>query len=330
MIYLESKSFDPHFNLAMEQYIFDQMDRNEEYFFLWQNANTIVVGKHQNTIGEINQKFVEEHNISVVRRLSGGGAVYHDMGNLNFTIIVSRTDQMADFDFSRFCLPVVNALKKLGVKAEINGRNDITIDGKKFSGNSQYMKQGRIMHHGAILYASDLTTVSKALIVSKDKIASKGVTSVRSRVTNVVDYMEKKVPLEVFKKALLDEMGKREKLEKQELTTEDIEKIKEIQKARYDTWEWNYGKSPKYDIEKERYIEGCGKFQLNINVKDGIIIAFDVFGDYFGNGDKEDVQKLLQGVKINREALTKVLADFPLDNYFHNLPKETFVDMIVE
>ncbi|MCH3914420.1 MAG: lipoate--protein ligase family protein [Acidaminococcaceae bacterium] len=117
MIYLESKSFDPHFNLAMEQYIFDQMDRNEEYFFLWQNANTIVVGKHQNTIAEINQKFVEEHNISVVRRLSGGGAVYHDMGNLNFTIIVSRTDQMADFDFSRFCLPVVNALKKLGVKA---------------------------------------------------------------------------------------------------------------------------------------------------------------------------------------------------------------------
>jgi lipoate-protein ligase A len=132
MIYLESKSFDPHFNLAMEQYIFDQMDRNEEYFFLWQNANTIVVGKHQNTIGEINQKFVEEHNISVVRRLSGGGAVYHDMGNLNFTIIVSRTDQMADFDFSRFCLPVVNALKKLGVK-EILRQFTVHETGKNYA-----------------------------------------------------------------------------------------------------------------------------------------------------------------------------------------------------
>ena len=329
MIYLESKRFDPHFNLAMEQFIFDQMDRNEEYFFLWQNANTVVVGKHQNTIGEINQKFVEEHNISVVRRLSGGGAVYHDMGNLNFTIIVSRTDQMADFDFSRFCLPVVNALHKLGVKAEINGRNDITIDGKKFSGNSQYMKQGRIMHHGAILYASDLTTVSKALIVSKDKIASKGVTSVRSRVTNVVDYMEEKVPLEVFKKALLDEMAKREKIEKHELTSEEIEKIKKIQKERYDTWEWNYGKSPKYDIVKERYVAGCGKFQFHINVQDGAITAFDVFGDYFGNGDKEDVQKLLLGVKINRAALTQAVENFPLENYFHNLKKDVFVDMIV-
>lgn len=186
------------------------------------------------------------------------------------------------------------------------------------------------MHHGAILYSSDLTKVSKALIVSKDKIASKGVTSVRSRVTNVVDYMEKKVPLEVFKKALLAEMAKREKMEKHELTSEEIAKIKEIQKNRYDTWEWNYGKSPKYDIEKERYVEGCGKFQFHINVQEGRITAFDVFGDYFGNGDKEDVQKFMLGKKINREELTRAVQDFPLENYFHGLKKDVFVDMIVE
>jgi lipoate-protein ligase A len=330
MIYIESKSFDPHFNLAMEQFVFDDMDRSEGYFLLWQNANTIVVGKNQNTIAEINQKFVDEHHVNVVRRLSGGGAVYHDLGNLNFTVIVSKQNNMGDFDFARFCLLIVGALKRLGVKAEINGRNDITINGKKFSGNSQYIKQGRIMHHGCLLYNSDLSMVAQSLKVSKDKIASKGIKSVASRVTNIVDCMPQKLPLQAFKDAIVEElMAKEKNVKRHEFTPEELVAIKKIQKERYDTWEWNYGRSPKYDIVKERYIDGCGKFEIHMNVKDGIIEQFDIFGDYFGNGDKADIIKILTGVKINRESVSKALADVDLEKYFHNMPKDTFVDIIV-
>lgn len=146
MYYIESPSHDPHFNLALEQYVFDRLDRSHDYFMLWQNDNAIIVGKHQNTIGEINASYVKEHDISVVRRLSGGGAVYHDLGNINFTFI-SDTGDASMFDFSTFCRPVVKALHSIDVPAEINGRNDMTVDGKKFSGNSQYMKHGRVMHH---------------------------------------------------------------------------------------------------------------------------------------------------------------------------------------
>lgn len=329
MIYIESKSFDPHYNLALEQYVFDEMDRNEEYFILWQNQNTIVVGKHQNTISEINQEYVDENKISVVRRLSGGGAVYHDLGNLNFTIIVSRTDQMSDFEFGRFCQVVVNALARLGVKAEINGRNDITIDDKKFSGNSQYMKQNRIMHHGCILYDADLTKLSKALKVSKDKIESKGIKSVVSRVTNVLACMDPKRPLADFKKALVEEMEAAHDVKKHELTQEEETAVKKLQKERYETWEWNYGRSPQYDILKERYVPGCGKIELHFNVKEGLIQEFDIFGDYFGNGDKEDICKVLKGVKCKREELETVLKTVELDKYFHNLDLETFVNIIL-
>lgn len=330
MIYIESKSFDPHFNLALEQYVFDNMDRSKEYFLLWQNANTIVVGKHQNTIAEINQKFVDEQHISVVRRLSGGGAVYHDMGNLNFTIIVSQTNDMTDFDFGRFCQVVVDALGELGVKAEINGRNDITIDGKKFSGNSQYMKQGRIMHHGCILYDADLTVLSKALKVSKDKIASKGIKSVVSRVTNVLACMEPKHSLEEFKQALVDAMAKREGITAYELQAQDLAAIKQLQTERYDTWEWNYGRSPQYDIVKERYIPNFGKLELHMNVKNGVIEDFDLFGDYFGNGDKAELRQILQGVQCKKESLRKALEAVNLEKYLHNMTKETFIATILE
>lgn len=197
MMYIRSSSTDPYFNLALEQYVFDFLPKTKAYFMLWQNDNTIVVGKHQNTVGEINVSFVKEHGIHVVRRLSGGGAVYHDLGNVNYTFIMDA-GKSNELDISAFCKPVVDALRSLGITAEISGRNDITIDGKKFSGNSQYLKDGRMMHHGTIMYNSDLDTVEKALCVSKDKIISKGINSVRSRVTNIAEHMEKIISTEEF------------------------------------------------------------------------------------------------------------------------------------
>ena len=328
MIYIKSPSIDPHFNLALEQYVFDEMDRSQEYFMLWQNDNAIIIGKHQNTVREINSSYVKEHDISVVRRLSGGGAVYHDLGNLNFTFIVSENG-LEQFDFGSFCRPIVKALGHFGVKAEINGRNDMTIDGKKFSGNSQYAKQGRVMHHGTILYDSNLETVSHALQVSADKIVSKGVQSVRSRVTNVRNYMEKDVPIGEFWEMLLQDMSAETPMEFYTLTEADLERVRQIQKERYDTWEWNYGNSPAYAIVKERRFDGCGKLEVHMNVEKGMITAFDVFGDYFGNGDKDQLRQHLLGVKLTEEALQEALQSLNISDYFCYLEKEQFLDLLL-
>ena len=202
---IQSPSTDPRFNLALEQYIFDQMPRNRSYLMLWRNDRTIVVGKHQDTFAEINADYVRANQIQVVRRLSGGGAVYHDLGNVNFTFIADHTG--SDFDFSTFCRPVIWALESLGVPAELNGRNDMTIRGRKFSGNSQYVKEGRVMHHGTLLYDSDLSVVSSALAPSRDKLTPKGLPSVRSRVTNIKPYMHQPMPTESFMERLWSCLG---------------------------------------------------------------------------------------------------------------------------
>lgn len=215
--YLDLMTTDPSYNLAMEQYVFDCLPRDRMYFMLWQNDNAIIVGKYQNTISEINEQAVRERGIRVVRRLSGGGAVYHDMGNLNFTFITDAGGSSA-LDMKLFCAPVVRTLAALGVKAEVNGRNDITIDGKKFSGNSQYLRQGRVMHHGTIMFDSDLSVVGEALRVDPTKIQTKGIRSVRSRVTNVAEHLPERVTLPEFRRILLENILRENQGEEYPLT----------------------------------------------------------------------------------------------------------------
>ncbi|HQL40659.1 MAG TPA: lipoate--protein ligase family protein, partial [Anaerolineaceae bacterium] len=175
---------DAYFNLAAEEYVFDQLDREEDYLLLWQNRNAVVVGKHQNTIEEVNSQFIQEHGVQVVRRLSGGGAVYHDMGNLNFTFIGDAEGNK--FNFQKLSQPIVQTLQQMGVAdVHFSGRNDILIGEKKISGNAQFVRGNRLLHHGTLLFHSDLDMVSRVLTVKGDKIESKGVKSVRSRVTNI-------------------------------------------------------------------------------------------------------------------------------------------------
>ncbi|MFB0920963.1 MAG: lipoate--protein ligase [Oscillospiraceae bacterium] len=326
MVYIRSLSTDPYFNLALEQYVFDCLPKTKAYFMLWQNDNTIVVGKHQNTSGEINAAFVKERGINVVRRLSGGGAVYHDLGNVNFTFIMDAGKQR-ELDLSSFCIPVVQALRTLGINAELNGRNDIIIDGKKFSGNSQYMKDGRIMHHGTIMYSSDLDTVEKALCVSPDKIVSKGVSSVRSRVTNIVDHMENKLRVEEFILRIQDSiLG--EDYEKYELSHEDIEAVNRLRNEKYVTWEWNYGKSPRCTVRRERRIEGVGKIVLDMEIENGVLTAFDSFGDFFGNG-ADAVSKALCGTRMSEDALLSALSAVDIDSCWHKLTAKQLVDLML-
>jgi len=329
MYYLESDSTDPSFNLALEQLVFDRLDPQHEYFMLWRNDNAIIVGKHQNTAGEIDAEFVREKGIRVVRRLSGGGTVYHDLGNVNFTFIVSGADKRA-FDFGTFCRPVVRALAQLGVTAEINGRNDMTIDGKKFSGNAQYRKRGRVMHHGTILYDSDLSVLGKALVVPKDKIESKGLKSVQSRVANVKDYMAEDIGVERFMAELRAAMFREYEMRPYALTEEDLAEARRLQREVYATWAWNYGESPAYSIRKERRVEGCGKIEVHMDVTKGAIARIAFFGDYFGNAESADLCRLLQGAPLERESLRAALSGVEIGAYFHNLDLESFLAILTE
>jgi len=328
--YIESKSNDPEFNLALEQFIFDSLDRNNNFFMLWQNDNSIIVGKYQNTIEEINLSYVKAHNIKTVRRLSGGGAVYHDLGNLNFSFFTDA-DNDNKINFKAFCAAVQNMLIELGVPAEISGRNDITIDGCKISGNAQYIKQGRVMHHGTLLYDSDLDMLSKALNVSNDKIESKGIKSVRSRVTNIKNYIKNEMPVSEFKIKLKNHFFKEFNLIEYNLSEEETKKAAELKERIYSRWDWNYGSSPPYNIKKSRKIEGCGNIEILIDVKkDGIINDIIFFGDFFCNDEPAELIKIITGGRYEYSEVSEKLKKIDVSGYFYNLNNEAFLKLLFE
>jgi lipoate-protein ligase A len=327
MIYIKNSDNRPQFNLALEQYVFDSLDEYDEIFLLWINEPSIIVGKNQNTIQEINLDYIKENNINVVRRLSGGGAVYHDYGNLNYTII-SKSNETSAFNFEAFSQPVIEVLAELGVKAEFTGRNDITIDGQKFCGNAQYMKKGKVLHHGAMLFDTDLTVLGNALKVSQDKIASKGVKSVRSRVTNIIDHLEEKITIEDFKKLLLNHMFKDIGIKEYKLTEEDKENINKLMKERYNTWEWNFGESPEFNIEKSKRFS-AGKVETKIDVEDGIIKSMKIFGDFFGGGEISTVEDKFKGVKYREDEIREVLDTIDIEYYFVKIGKEELLECII-
>ena len=327
LYYIQSPSTDPHFNLALEQHVFDNLDQRHSYFMLWQNTSAVIVGKHQNTIAEINAAYIQEHEIAVVRRLSGGGAVYHDLGNLNFTFVADGTDQ--GFDFSVFCKPVARALALLGVPVAISGRNDMTIDGKKFSGNAQYMKRGRVMHHGTILYNSDLEAMSRALNVPPDKITSRGIKSMPSRVTNIQPYLRQNRPIAWFRDALRDFMFQEHAMRTHTLTPHDLEEARRLQNTIYLQWDWNYGASPAYSIRKKRRVEGCGAIEVFMDVHEGSISGIAFYGDYFGNGDAAELARRLEGCALEENALRRTLSDLDIGLYFNNCDTDGLVSLLL-
>ena len=327
--YLDLMTTDPSYNLAVEQYVFDSLPRDRMYFMLWQNDNAIIIGKHQNTLAQINEPYVREHGIRVVRRLSGGGAVYHDLGNLNFTFIADA-DQQETLDFKLFCQPVIRALAAIGVTAEVNGRNDMTIDGRKFSGNSQYVKNGRVMHHGTILFDSDLDMVNRALQVDPDKIRSKGIQSVRSRVTNVSEYLKEDISLDQFRQILLQNMLRENPGEEYVLTEEDLTAIEQLRRERYSTWEWNYGFSPQCTLLKKARIEGCGTVEAYLTVTHGIIEKVEFYGDFFSMKEPELLAKCLIGCCPEREDYEKALEGIDPSDYFAGITRERFLDLLTE
>lgn len=305
------------------------MPRENSYLILWQNDNSIIVGKHQNTVEEINVAFAREHGIRIARRLSGGGAVYHDLGNLNYTIITDASD-MERINLQAFCIPLVKVLRQIGLNAEITGRNDVTIEGVKCSGSSQYIKQGRVMHHGCILFDTDLSMVAGALNVPKDKIESKGLKSVRSRVTNIRPLLTGKMDIAQFRELLKQHMFNDE-LEPYELSSADEIEINRLRDEQYSTWDWNFGFSPQYKIRKSRRVENCGRIEISMNVaRGGVITAFSCHGDFFGNGDIEDIARALIGEKLEETTLADALDRLSIDHYINGLSKGEFIRILMQ
>ena len=325
MKYIESNSTDPYFNLALEEYVFDRLPKDESYFMLWQNANTIVIGKYQNALEEVNQTVVDERGIKVARRLSGGGAVYHDMGNLNFTFIVDQKD-VKGMNFKIFVEPVVETLKGFGVAAEFTGRNDIVIDGMKISGNSQYVKKHRVMHHGCIMLDSDLEKVADALNVKAAKFKSKNSKSVRSRVTTINAHAPRKISMGEFKTALKEHILGSDGIEPYELTEEDLREIEKLRDEKYSTWAWNYGQAVQYEMTREEKFD-AGLVTVNMTAKDGRIVDIKFFGDFFGNGEIEDLEKALQGVILDN-VLEEKLEALNLDEYMHGITPAELAGLI--
>lgn len=328
MIFIESDSYDPYWNLALEEYVFESLPKNQDYFLLWQNDNAVIVGKFQNTMAEIDLDYVEKHGIRVARRLSGGGTVYHDLGNVNYTFITDAGN-MEELNLHAFCEPLQKTLVKLGVPAEISGRNDVLINGMKCSGSSQYLRRKRVMHHGCVLFDTDVTILGNALNYRPEKYVSKATESVRSRVTNISSYMDASVSVEEFKALLKQYMVEGQELETYVLTDTDRAAIQKLRDEKYSTWEWNFGASPKYDATVSEYIEGCGFVELSYNVEKGIIRDFKSQGDYFGSGDPEDLRRKLIGCEIRRDALETALRDFPLSHYYSGLTTDQFLDLLL-
>ena len=318
---------DPAFNLAAEQYVFESLPKDRNYFMLWQNDNAVIIGKYQNTLAEINQPYVEAHKIKVVRRLSGGGAVFHDLGNLNYTYITDA-GELETLNMRIFCEPIVKALAEFGVAAEINGRNDMTIHGKKFSGNAQYIRHGRVMHHGTLLYNSDLSAVSKALQVDPEKIRAKGMESVRSRVTNIRRYLKEDVPLFAFREMLLAFIRRGTESEEYAFSEKDLREIVRIKQERYDTWEWNYGKSPECSILKSARVEGCGIIEVYLETDHSLITDVSFQGDFFSTRDPEELIPNFIGKKPDADGFSQALEGIDVEKFFTGLTKEQMLSLL--
>jgi len=298
----------------------------DDSFMLWRNAPSIIVGKHQNTLAEINLDYIRENDIKVVRRLSGGGAVFHDLGNLNFTFTMQGEGNNL-IDFRKYTEPILEVLVKLGIDARFEGRNDLTIEGKKFSGNAMHIWKNKVLSHGTLLFSSHMPDLSKALNADPLKFKDKAVKSVRSRVTNISEHL--KISMDVMEFSNLIENHIMEKYPEAilyELSEEDHAQIREMVQSKYGTWEWNFGYSPQYNFRKVLRTNNSGTLEFNIDVADGIIRDIRIFGDYFNMCEPEEIENALRNVQHAEGKIRDALTPFKISDYFNNLTVDEFVE----
>lgn len=327
MLCITRHETDPYFNLAAEEYVMDHFDR--DCFMLWRNAPAIIVGRHQNSLAEINADYVRENNLPVVRRMSGGGAVFHDLGNLNFTFVTAIDAYRNDVDFRRFTQPILDALRGLEVDARFEGRNDLTIAGRKFSGNAEYIRRGRILHHGTLLFSARMTDVGAALRPDPAKFDDKAVKSVRSRVTNISEHLPRPMSVLEFRNHLMTYvMATTPDAEAYTFSPADVAAIERLRAEKYATWEWNYGHSPRYNFTKRARTPG-GTIEAALEVDAGIIRAARFYGDFFTRRDPATVEAALAGAPHRADELRARLAAAPVAETFVNVTLDELLAVLI-
>lgn len=318
---------DPTLNLAMEEYVLKNMPKDDSYFLFYVNRPSIIIGKNQNTIEEVNQPYIDEHGIDVVRRISGGGAVYHDTGNLNFSF-VTDDDGNSFHNFKKFTEPIVEALQSLGVDADMSGRNDIQVGSAKISGNAMVKVKDRMFSHGTLMLNSELNEVQNALKVNPAKIKSKGIKSVRSRVANISEFLDEPLDIDRFKEIILKTIfGEATQVEEYILTDDDWKKIEQLSNEKYRTWEWNYGRNPKYNFEREEKFEK-GFVQIKLDIKKGRIEHAKIFGDFFGEGDITELENALEGTMHEFDSIEEALSNYDIYHYFGDIERYELIRLM--
>lgn len=329
MIYIENSSNNCFYNHALEEYYMNK--RNDDIFILWINSRSILLGRNQNLYKEINTEYTSRENIDIVRRISGGGTVFNGPGNINFTFISGRKDKDSRVceGFEKFAEPVIKALRSLGANAEFTGRNDILIEGKKFSGNAQYFTKDRILHHGTLLFDLDLSEVPKALISRKEKIKDKSITSVASRVSNIRPYIKKDMDTGEFKNYLRDFVMNYHNISEIYIPTEyEKEEIKMFSDSKYASPSWTYGKCSEFNIENIRKYP-FGLVEYEVFVDKGIITNISISGDFFGELPVYLLESKLKGCPFSGKDIEEALKDTDPKKFISGMDTKTLIDDIL-
>jgi len=326
MNYYISDSQDPFFNIASEEYLLKMYDK--DFFFLYINQPALIVGKHQNTLAEINLDKVEAENIPVIRRLSGGGTVFHDLGNLNYCFI-KKGEKGKLVDFKKYSEPIINTLQKLGVNAKFEGKSDLTIEGKKFSGNASHVYRNKVMQHGTMLFSSDLKRLNQLLKVNPLKFKDRGVRSIRSRVTNITDYLSNPISTNELANHILSEIKNTyPNATKFQLSELDKQAIKKLSEDKYESVEWNYGYSPTYKFQKMSNFSG-GKFlEIEMKVSKGIIESVEISGNCIITTTIEEFHSKLKGLNHTKSTINKMINNNNLNLYFNNLSVKELLQLL--
>ena len=323
--YMQTGSTDPAYNLAFEEYVLNN-HRTGDIVILWQNKNAVIVGRNQNAEAEINRSFVEQHGIRVVRRNTGGGAEYHDLGNLNYSFITDAGD-LQERSAARFTGPVVQALQGLGLDAESSGRNDILVSGKKVSGTAQQLLKGRILHHGTLLFDSDPEMIAGALNPDPTKFQSKSVQSVRSRVGSIRSALPQDMDMAAFWKYLRISFTKGGMIPLF-LSPAELAEVQALKESKYDTWEWNFGRSPRFEIcFKRRY--GGGLLEIHLSVSGGRISAVQILGDFLALTELSPLENALFDCPYNEAAIRPVLEQFSFEELLGGITREEFITTLL-
>ncbi len=312
-------STDPAFNLALEECMTREL--RGDILMLWQNAPAVIVGRNQNTYAEADMEYLRSHDIRLIRRMTGGGAVYHDAGNLNYSCMTDcGTDDFASFE--RFARPVTDTLAELGLHTEFSGRNDILLDGRKISGTAKCFLKERLLFHGTLLFDADMTILEKVLTPDPEKAKWKGIRSVRSRVANIREYHPGITP-ELFRNTLLKRAGK---TEYDSIPPEILEQAEALAESKYRTWEWNYGSAPSYDFTVKKRFAG-GSVRLGITIRQGCMEDIGITGDFFGEREVTELAGLLRGKQFRKDVIEEALSGIGTEKYISGVTKEEFFSL---